>query len=113
MSRWKGKKIVKYLRPILILNLEQGKLIVFYTLPKVALYVLFFIMIMKGMKKSTIQLIESKSLNIIFQLKGLKPKNKGHTNFYECCDMTEKVYLPQVAYMDDLLLWKASELPPL
>ena len=58
MSRWKGKKIVKYLRPNLILNLEQGKLIVFYTLPKVALYVLFFIMIMKGMKKYTIQLIE-------------------------------------------------------
>ena len=29
----------------------------------------------------------------IFQLKGLKPKNKGHTNFYECCDLTEKVYL--------------------
>ena len=21
------------------------------------------------------------------------PKNKGHTNFYECCDFTEKVYL--------------------
>ena len=20
-------------------------------------------------------------------------KNKGHTNFYECCDLTEKVYL--------------------
>ena len=29
----------------------------------------------------------------LFQLKGLKPKNKGHTNFYECCDLTEKVYL--------------------
>ena len=29
----------------------------------------------------------------IFQLKGLKPKNKGHTNFYECCDLTKKVYL--------------------
>ena len=29
----------------------------------------------------------------IFQLKGLKPKNNGHTNFYECCDLTEKVYL--------------------
>ena len=29
----------------------------------------------------------------MFQLKGLKPKNKGHTNFYECCDLTEKVYL--------------------
>ena len=29
----------------------------------------------------------------IFGLKGLKPKNKGHTNFYECCDLTNKVYL--------------------
>ena len=29
----------------------------------------------------------------IFQLKGLKPKNKGCTNFYECCDLTKKVYL--------------------
>ena len=27
------------------------------------------------------------------QLNGLKPKNKGHTNFYECCDLTKKVYL--------------------
>ena len=29
----------------------------------------------------------------IYQLKGLQLKNKGHTNFYECCDLTEKVYL--------------------
>ena len=29
----------------------------------------------------------------MYQLKGLKPKNKGQTNFYECCDLTEKVYL--------------------
>ena len=27
----------------------------------------------------------------IYQLKSLKPKNKGHTNFYECCDLTKKV----------------------
>ena len=26
-------------------------------------------------------------------MKGLKPKNKGHTNFHECCDLTKKVYL--------------------
>ena len=25
----------------------------------------------------------------IFQFKGLKPK-KGHSNFYECCDLTKK-----------------------
>ena len=30
------------------------------------------------------------------QLKGLKPKNKGHMNFYECCDLTKKVYLEKV-----------------
>ena len=29
----------------------------------------------------------------IFQLKGLKPKNKDHTIFYECCDLTKKVFL--------------------
>ena len=29
----------------------------------------------------------------IVQLKSLKPKNKGQTNFYECCDLTKKVYL--------------------
>ena len=26
-------------------------------------------------------------------MKGLKTINKGHTNFYECCDLTKKVYL--------------------
>ena len=31
--------------------------------------------------------------NKIYQLPGLKPKNKGHTNFYECCDLTKIVYL--------------------
>ena len=30
------------------------------------------------------------------QLKGLVPKNKGHTKFYECCDMTKKVYLKYI-----------------
>ena len=36
----------------------------------------------------------------IYQLKGLKPKNKGHMNFYEYCDLTKKVYLV-------LALWSA------
>ena len=27
---------------------------------------------------------------------GLKPKNKGHANFYECCDLTKKVYLTYI-----------------
>ena len=26
-------------------------------------------------------------------MKGLKPKNKGHTNFFGCCDLMERVYL--------------------
>ena len=34
-----------------------------------------------------------KDFSKIYLLKGLKPKNKGHTNFYECCDLTKKVYL--------------------
>ena len=27
----------------------------------------------------------------VYGLKGLKPKNKGHTNFYECCDLTKNI----------------------
>ena len=38
----------------------------------------------------TIKLID---FTRVFQLKGLKPKNKSHTNFYERCDLTEKVHL--------------------
>ena len=26
----------------------------------------------------------------VYQLKGLELKNKGHMNFYECCDLTKK-----------------------
>ena len=29
----------------------------------------------------------------IFQLKCLKPKNKGQINFYECCNLMKKIYL--------------------
>ena len=43
-----------------------------------------------------LQNLKSIDFTIIFQLKGLKPKNKGQTNFYECCDLTKKVYLMQV-----------------
>ena len=35
----------------------------------------------------------------IFGLKGAKPKNKGHTNFYECCDLTKKYF--HCTYMVD------------
>ena len=34
----------------------------------------------------------------IFQLRGLKPKNKGHENFYECCNLTKKVYLLSLSF---------------
>ena len=46
----------------------------------------------------------------IFQLKGLKFKNKGHMNFYECCDLTKKVYLILTdMYTMAFLVWtKAS-----
>ena len=40
-----------------------------------------------------LQTLHSIDVTKIFRLKGLKAKNKGHTNFYECCDLTKKVYL--------------------
>ena len=40
-----------------------------------------------------LQILYSIDSTKIHQSKGLKPKNKGHTNFYECCDLMKKVYL--------------------
>ena len=40
-----------------------------------------------------IQTFKSIDFTKIFQLKGLKPKIKGHANFYYCGDLTKKVYL--------------------
>ena len=40
-----------------------------------------------------LQTLELKDFSKIYQFKCLKPKNKGHANFYECFDLTEKVYL--------------------
>ena len=40
-----------------------------------------------------LQTLELKDFSKIFQIKGLKLKTKGHMNFYECCDLTKKVYL--------------------
>ena len=42
-----------------------------------------------------LQTLQSIDSTKIFQLKGLKSKNNGHMNFYECCDLTKKVYLAQ------------------
>ena len=44
-----------------------------------------------------LQTLHLKSFSKIYQLKGLKPKYKSHMNFYECCDLTKKVYLT-IAY---------------
>ena len=40
---------------------------------------------------------------IIFQLRGLKPKNKDHANSYDCCDLTQKVYLPHAPFQSHQL----------
>ena len=45
-----------------------------------------------------LQTLWLKDFTEIFQLKGLKLENKGHTNFYECCDLTKKVYLGPVEW---------------
>ena len=44
-------------------------------------------------------IFQLKEFSRIYQLKGLKPKTKGHMNFYECCDLTEKVYLNQLHFV--------------
>ena len=56
----------------------------------------------------------------IFLLKGLKLKNKGHMNFYECCDLTKNVYLVYIDlstvitkyyYLLFFLFFRNEELP--
>ena len=44
------------------------------------------------------QTLKLKDFSKIHQLKSLRPKNKGHTNFYDCCDLTKKVYLTYYLY---------------
>ena len=51
-----------------------------------------------------LQTLYSKDFSKIYQLMGLKPKNKGYTNFYECCDLTKKLYLREVGFHS----WKRS-----
>ena len=45
----------------------------------------------------------------IYQLKGLGPKNKGQTNFYESCDLTIKLYLAEARQQQPLLQLKVVE----
>ena len=40
-----------------------------------------------------LQTLWLKDFSKIYRLNGLKLKYNSHTNFYECCDMTKKVYL--------------------
>ena len=59
---------------------------------------IFFRQITTFIKVRVAFVFELQSLKLIdfskiFQLKDLKLKNKGHTNFYECCDLMKKVYL--------------------
>ena len=49
-----------------------------------------------------LQTLWLKDISKIYQLKGLKPKNNDHTNFYECCDLTKKVYLKRVLYLREV-----------
>ena len=37
-----------------------------------------------------LQTLKSIDFSKIYQLKGMKPKNKGHANFYECSDLAKK-----------------------
>ena len=46
-----------------------------------------------------LQTFKLKDYTKIYQSKGLEPKNKGHTNLYECCDLTKKVCLICVKYL--------------
>ena len=45
----------------------------------------------------------------IYQLKGLKPKKKGYTNFCDCCDLTKK-YICSVVALELLLLEQTCHL---
>ena len=40
----------------------------------------------------------------IYRLKNLKPKNNGHTNFYECWDLMKKVYLKYTKHTGRLVV---------
>ena len=46
-----------------------------------------------------LQILQLIDFSRIYQLKGLEPKNKGHTKFYECCALTKKVYLIHIVYI--------------
>ena len=44
-----------------------------------------------------LQTLLLRDFTTIYWLKGLKPKNKGHTNNYECCNLTKK-YISKVPF---------------
>ena len=57
-----------------------------------------------------LQTLYLKAFSIFYYSEGLKPKNKGHTNFYECCDLTKKVYLIYTVEFDVTILYYPSTL---
>ena len=63
-----------------------------------------------------LQTLQLKDFSKFYWLKGQKLKNKGHANFYECCDLTKKVYLlnftPITAGSNLLLLFYLCTAPP-
>ena len=52
-----------------------------------------------------LQTLQLKGFSKIHQLKGLKSKNNGHTNLYECYDLTKTVYLQ---YTHIIYIWRSS-----
>ena len=48
-------------------------------------------------------------LSNVYRLKGLKPRNIGYTNFYECCDLTKKVPISSIIYIIMFLKMYISE----
>ena len=60
-----------------------------------------------------LQTLLLKDFSRIHQSKGLKPKNNGQTHFYECCDLTKKVYLTYLWCNISDELWHLQEVPNL
>ena len=51
----------------------------------------FFFKFFYFFREISFQTLESIDFSKIYWLKALEPKNKRHTNCYECCDLTKKI----------------------
>ena len=54
-----------------------------------------------------LQTLSSINFTIIIRLKG--SKNKGHTKFYECCDLMKKVYQISLVFKGDTQILQMRE----